>query len=120
MLRRTLLALVAVACSFGASGHPPLVGSVDSIGLTVSDLDRAVDFYTSVLPFQKIPDLEPAAEALEHTTGVFGARTRTARLRLGEEFLELTEYLTPRGRPLPPDSRGNDRWFQHIALIVSD
>ncbi len=43
-----------------------------------------------------------------------------ARLRLGDETLELTQYLAPEGRPLPPDSRSNDRWFQHVAIIVSD
>jgi catechol 2,3-dioxygenase-like lactoylglutathione lyase family enzyme len=41
-------------------------------------------------------------------------------MRLGNEFLELTEYLAPRGRPIPVDSRSNDRWFQHVAIIVSD
>jgi catechol 2,3-dioxygenase-like lactoylglutathione lyase family enzyme len=41
-------------------------------------------------------------------------------MRLGDESIELTEYLTPKGRPLPVDSRSNDRWFQHIAIIVSD
>jgi catechol 2,3-dioxygenase-like lactoylglutathione lyase family enzyme len=39
---------------------------------------------------------------------------------LGDEVLELTEYLTPQGRQIPVDSRSNDRWFQHIAIIVSD
>jgi catechol 2,3-dioxygenase-like lactoylglutathione lyase family enzyme len=28
--------------------------------------------------------------------------------------------LTPRGRPVPIDSRSNDRWFQHVAIIVAD
>ena len=51
---------------------------------------------------------------------MFGLRLRTARLRLGDEFIELTEYLAPKGRPAPADSRSNDRWFQHVALIVSD
>jgi catechol 2,3-dioxygenase-like lactoylglutathione lyase family enzyme len=45
---------------------------------------------------------------------------RVVRLRLGNEFLELTEYLVPKGRPIPVDARSNDRWFQHIAIIVSD
>ena len=120
MLRRTFLALVVFVCSISASGPKPLVTAVDSIGITVSDLDRALDFYTNVLTFEKVSEFETAGEALEHTTGVFGARTRTARLRLGGEFIELTEYLAPRGRPVPLDSRGNDRWFQHIAIIVSD
>ncbi len=43
-----------------------------------------------------------------------------ARLQLGDEFLELTEFLAPKGRPAPVDARSNDRWFQHVALIVSD
>src|ERR1051325_922185 len=45
---------------------------------------------------------------------------RVVRMRLGDESIELTEYLTPRGRPVPIDSHSNDRWFQHIAIIVSD
>jgi catechol 2,3-dioxygenase-like lactoylglutathione lyase family enzyme len=41
-------------------------------------------------------------------------------MRLGSEFIELTEYLAPKGRPAPVDARSNDSWFQHIAIIVSD
>ena len=59
--------------------------------MTVSDLDKSVDFYTRVLSFEKISEHETAGEAIEHLFGVFGARTRTARLRLGDEYLELTE-----------------------------
>ena len=48
-------------------------------------------------------------------------RMRTARLRLGEEFIELTEYLAPEGTARARRIRmANDRWFQHIAIIVSD
>lgn len=120
MLRRTCLTLLVLGYFLGAAESKPLVTAVDSIGITVSDLDRAVDFYTKVLNFEKVSEFDAAGDALEHTTGVFGARTRTARLRLGEEFIELTEYLAPRGKPVPVDSRGNDLWFQHIAIIVSD
>src|SRR5262249_42736326 len=49
-----------------------------------------------------------------------GLRMHIVRMKLGEEFLELTEYLAPRGRPFPIDTRSNDRWFQHVAIIVSD
>jgi catechol 2,3-dioxygenase-like lactoylglutathione lyase family enzyme len=47
-------------------------------------------------------------------------RARTARMRLGDEFLELREYLAPQGRPAPQGARSNDKWFQHVAIIVSD
>jgi catechol 2,3-dioxygenase-like lactoylglutathione lyase family enzyme len=100
--------------------HPPLVTAVDSIGLTVSDLDRSVEFYSKVLSFEKVSDTELDGSDYEHLEGVFGLRMRTARMRLGDEFIELTEFLAPRGRPAPQDTRANDRWFQHIAIITSD
>jgi catechol 2,3-dioxygenase-like lactoylglutathione lyase family enzyme len=103
-----------------AQQHPALVDGVDAIGITVSDIDRAVDFYSKVLTFEKVSDTEVAGENYEHLEGVFGLRMRVVRMRLGDEFIELTEYLAPKGRPIPADSRSNDRWFQHIAIIVSD
>src|SRR6516165_2113742 len=119
ILRRTFCALLLAGSVLFAGPHA-LVKGVDSIGLTVSDLDRSVDFYSSVLHFEKVSETEVDGEAYEHLAGVFGLRMRTARMRLGEEFIELTEFLAPRGRPAPADARSNDRWFQHIAIIVSD
>ena len=98
----------------------PLVVAVEAIGMTVSDMDRSVEFFSKVLSFEKVSDLEVAGDAYEHLQGVFGLRMRVVRMRLGDEFVELTEYLAPRGKPFPVDSRSNDRWFQHIAIIVSD
>jgi catechol 2,3-dioxygenase-like lactoylglutathione lyase family enzyme len=112
--RFLLLAAIAVRAYGGT------VTGVESVGLTVSDLDRSVDFYTRVLTFEKIAERESYGDGVEHLTGVFGARVRTARLRLGAEYLELTEFLTPQGRPAPADSHSNDSWFQHVAIIVSD
>ena len=110
---------LAFAWSY-ASADQPLVTAVGPIGITVSDLDRSVDFYTRVLHFRKLSDDELAGEAIEHVKGVFGVRARVARLQLGDEQIELTEFLAPKGRPVPLDSRSNDRWFQHIAIIVRD
>ena len=103
-----------------AQQNPALIEGVDAIGITVSDMDRAVDFYSKVLTFEKVSDTEVAGENYEHLEGVFGLRMRVVRMRLGDEFIELAEYLAPKGRPIPVDSRSNDRWFQHIAIIVSD
>ena len=102
------------------AGPHPLVKGVDAIGLTVSDLDRSVEFYSTVLQFEKVSETEVDGDSYEHLTGVFGLRARIARMRLGAESIELTEFLAPRGRPTPVDARSNDRWFQHVAIIVSD
>src|SRR5437763_7497770 len=115
------LCLTLLACASHSSAHgDPLVQGVDAMGITVTDMDRAVDFYSKVLTFQKVSDTEVAGENYEHLAGVFGLRMRVVRLRLGDEFIELTEYLAPKGRPIPVDARSNDRSFQHIAIIVSD
>ena len=98
----------------------PLVEQVGAIGMTVSDMDASIDFYSRVLSFEKVSDVEVTGEDYERLQGVFGLRMRVVRMRLGDEFIELTEYLAPKGRPVPVDSRSNDRWFQHIAIITSD
>jgi catechol 2,3-dioxygenase-like lactoylglutathione lyase family enzyme len=94
--------------------------AVAMVGLTVSDMQRSVDFYTQVLDFVRESDGEAAGESVARLQGVTGARLRVVRLRLGDERLQLTQYLAPRGRPAPEDARSNDHWFQHVAIIVSD
>jgi catechol 2,3-dioxygenase-like lactoylglutathione lyase family enzyme len=97
---------------------PPHVAAV---GLTVSDLDSSVAFFTGLLDFREVGErVELAGDEFEHLTGVFGARARRATVCLGTECLELTDYAAPEGRPIPPDSRSNDLWFQHVAIVVSD
>jgi len=109
--------VLAAACNTALA---QLVKSVDAVGMTVSDMDRSAEFFSKVLSFEKVSDIEVAGSEYERLQGVFGARMRIVRMRLGDEIIELTEYLAPRGRPIPADSRSNDRWFQHIAIVVSD
>jgi catechol 2,3-dioxygenase-like lactoylglutathione lyase family enzyme len=111
--------LLSLAFADAASAQAPALG-VESVGLTVSDLDRSVAFFRDVLSFELLSSTEHEGPAHESLEGVFGLHTRVARLKLGDELLELTQYLAPEGRALPPDSRSNDRWFQHVAIIVSD
>lgn len=113
-------ALLAAAVAPTPVQPPPLVEGVDAIAITVSDMERAVDFYSRVLTFEKVSDVEVVGESYEHLEDVFGLRMRAVRMKLGDESVELVEYLTPRGRPVPSDSRSNDLWFQHVAIIVSD
>jgi len=97
-----------------------LVKSVETVGMTVSDMDRSVDFFAKVLSFEKLSDIEVHGEEYETLQGLFGVRMRVVRMSLGEEAIELTQYLAPEGRPIPADWRSNDHAFQHIAIVVSD
>ncbi len=129
MIRRRIPLTFALAAALILGGLPSLappaaaqalVRAVGPIGMTVADVDRSAAFYGTVLGFEKVSDVEVWGGEYERLQGVFGLRMRVVRMRLGDELIELTEYLTPGGRPVPADSRANDRWFQHIAIIVSD
>ncbi len=98
-------------------------GSLSKVSITVSDLDQAVAFYTEVLSFEKTGEFELQGKSIQR---LFGLRDSTlvvrgAALRLGEESIELLDFEgASTGRPIPHDSRSNDLWFQHIAIVVAD
>ena len=96
------------------------VTKVEAVGITVKDMNRSLKFYTEVLGFKKINDTDRSGEKVEKLNGLFGINTRVARLQLGDEFIELTDYLTTGGRSIPEDAKSNDLFFQHIAIVVSD
>lgn len=119
-LALVVLALLAAPAAELRTAPQASARAVAAVGMTVSDADRAAEFYQRDLDFEKVSDVEVWGDAYERLQGVFGARMRIVTVRLGDELLELTEYLAPRGRPLPADFRSNDSWFQHAAIIVSD
>jgi len=115
-----VLVFVAVLVAVSNSAAAQIVKSVDAVGMTVSDIDRSVEFFSKVLSFEKVSDVEVHGAEYEKLQGVFGLRMRVARMKLGDEIIELTQYLAPEGRPIPADWRSNDLAFQHIAIVVSD
>jgi catechol 2,3-dioxygenase-like lactoylglutathione lyase family enzyme len=126
-LRLLFLAIVLSAglakAALAQPGTPSFRTKTVAIGpilTTVGDMDRSLDFYSRVLTFEKVSDREIAGDEVEHLFGVFGARVRLVGMKLGDESIELAQFVAPRGRPIPVDSRSNDLWFQHIAVIVSD
>src|SRR5438093_11342672 len=114
--RVALVLLLFVA----SPSSPAAVREVGAIGLTVGDLDRALEFYTKVLPFEKMSESTPAPGAADELLGLHNTQLRTAELKLGNERITLTEHLTNKGRGIPSDSRSFDLWFQHIAIVVRD
>ncbi|MFZ0408324.1 MAG: VOC family protein [Cyanobium sp.] len=98
---------------------------IDSIGFTSADAEASATFFQESLGFQRQVDaviLE--AGPYGELVGLPGGRFKLLRLTIGAEVLELTEVLDPGpgarpGRPIPADSRSNDRWFQHSCLVVN-
>jgi catechol 2,3-dioxygenase-like lactoylglutathione lyase family enzyme len=114
------LALHMSPSGAGSTVDPALARAVGGVAITVESMDRSLAFYSDVLFFEKVSDVQKSGPEIERLLGVAGARIRVVTMRLGAERVELVEYLGRKGRPFPVDTRSNDRWFQHIAIIVND
>jgi len=123
---RRLLVLLLVLLVASAPLHAQAAQStgqaqyVGPVTMTVSDMDRAVDFYTRVLTFQETADFERYGADYDRLYNVPGIHLHVVDLQLGDESIELMQFVGIRGAPVPGDSRSNDLSFQHIAIIVSD
>ncbi|MEH2058139.1 MAG: VOC family protein [Nostoc sp.] len=96
------------------------VQRIRAIGLTVTNCNRSLDFYTQALAFELVSEITLEGQDYSDLEGVPGAKIRIVTLRLGDELIELMEYLNIQGKPIPSDSQSNDLWFQHLAIVVSD
>ncbi|GAX44100.1 glyoxalase/bleomycin resistance protein/dioxygenase [Tolypothrix sp. NIES-4075] len=96
------------------------VQRIRAIGLTVTDSDRSLNFYTQALGFKVVSDTTVAGENYSKLEGVETAKIRIITLQLGDELIELMQYLNVDSKPIPSDSQSNDLWFQHLAIVVSD
>lgn len=117
-IARYLLTAIVASCIHQQASSQ--VQKVDAIGITVAEMERSVKFYSGVLGFRKISDEEFWGNEYERLNGLFGLRMRIVRMKLGEETIELIDYLTSGGRSIPEDAKSNDLSFQHIAIVVSD
>jgi catechol 2,3-dioxygenase-like lactoylglutathione lyase family enzyme len=123
---RALLAVAVLALLLAPSGsaRERLAGDVlrvETIGFTVADVEREADFFTTVLQFEKLADFRLVGSEYGKMEGVFNANMHIVHLRLGDQIVELTQYVSPpTGRPIPVPSYSNDEWFEHMAIVVRD
>ncbi len=94
--------------------------SADHTGITVSNLERSLQFWQNVLGFELSHTAHQTGELAKEITGVEGAEIKLAVVRApGDHKIELLEYLAP------PDSkcaylRPCDVGSVHVALLVED
>lgn len=94
---------------------------LEHVGLSVSNLERSVDFYCDVLGFKVERILESSPELpLGDVVGMPGCRARIAHLRSAKGMLELFEYQQPSGKKIPEDHKQADNGFIHIGFTSSD
>jgi catechol 2,3-dioxygenase-like lactoylglutathione lyase family enzyme len=95
------------------------MSGIDHVGLTVHDLDRAIEFYCTVLHCRVQERAVIEGAEVETLTGVTGAVIHTADLQLPSGgLLELLEYRVP-DRTVLIQHRF-DPGHSHIAFTVED
>jgi len=95
-------------------------GAVQHTGLTVSNLERSVDFYVRILGCTLIMAQEKTGGYLAEIVGYPGASVKMAHLSdpAGHHVIELFEYIVPEmvEAELEPRRIGN----AHLCFMVSD
>ena len=116
------LALLLLSLPLGrAQDRSGAVQRVKTIGFTVGDIERASNFFVNVLQFEKLADFRVVGSEYDALVGVFNSNMRIVQLKLGQQTIELTQYVSPpTGRFIPVWSNSNDAWFQHMAIVVGD
>ena len=96
------------------------VTDVKSVAFTVSDLSKEVQFFESVLQFKKVNEFALDAKTSLNLFGVKTKETKIVVLQLGDETIQLMQFEGVQNKTIPSDSKSNDLWFQHIAIVVND
>lgn len=86
------------------------------VSRVVSDLDRAETFYREGLGFRAIA----RGRSDMATLAALGwDDAEEVVMRIGVQDIALVRFAR-HGRPYPQDSRSDDLWFQHLAIVVND
>lgn len=96
-----------------------MIRGFNHMSVTTRDLDRSLSFYEGVLGLRRLGRGESEAAHLSRIIGFSDVRLRWAELDVGKgQFLELFEYLSPKGTPLT--QRTCDPGSLHIAFEIDD
>src|SRR5712671_1957985 len=96
------------------------ITAADHTGITVSDLERSLDFWQNVLGFEFSHRAHQTSEMASQITGVPGAEIKIAVVKApGGHKIELLEYLAPADRK-KVDVRPCDVGSVHVAFTVDN
>jgi len=92
--------------------------SLHHVGVTVSDLNRAVDFYTDTFDLTIVAEFAVGGAAFAEAVDVAGASAAFTHLEGNGTRVELVEY-DPQGAALPERTL-NRPGTAHLGLAVDD
>src|SRR6188472_401400 len=94
---------------------------LDHVNIVVTDMTRAEQFYGGVMGLRRGFECHLQGEWIEEVTRLTGARAHCVFFETeGGGRVELLQYLTPRGEPLPVNRLPFTPGLRHVAFEVDD
>ena len=93
----------------------------DHVAVTVSDLDRSLEFYCDVLGMERAGEHDLEGETISRMTGKDRVHMRVVRLICSQTpgiFIDLQQYIDPPGKQ--SDSKLGDIANGHFCVEVDD
>ena len=118
---RNLLVICLVFFSLNAFSQK--VTNVTGVAYTVSDTEMAATFLENTVDAKVGVSALIKGESLQRLYGLKDATLslKVTPVHIGKELVQLLEFeSSDEGEVIPADSRSNDLWFQHIAIVVKD
>ena len=97
-----------------------MIKSLGHAGLTVSDMERSLQFYRDLLGMKVLMDLDISDDRMARVLGVPGTKVHIVHLKLGDAILELFQYYHPAGRNEAGSVLPYDQGISHIGFEVND
>lgn len=97
-----------------------MIKGMNHVGVSVSNLERAVEFYRDAFGMEIVVQRSFEGERDETILGLRGARGRVAMVALGNAEIELFEFASPRPKPADPNRPVCDHGITHFCLQVTD
>jgi catechol 2,3-dioxygenase-like lactoylglutathione lyase family enzyme len=97
---------------------PFQVTALHHVGLTVRDIQRSYEWYTTMFGFEPAPINHGSGESLSEALQVPGTELSYSMVQLGTTRIEFLQYHEPPGKDF--DRTNGDVGSSHICLEVDD
>jgi catechol 2,3-dioxygenase-like lactoylglutathione lyase family enzyme len=98
-----------------------MIKGMNHVGISVSDLDRSIEFYRQMLGLELAGPIFPFAGPLfEQVMALENPQGRIGFLSNGSLQIELFEFARPNPAPKDPNYSVADRGISHFCVEVTD
>lgn len=98
------------------------IQGVHHIGVSVPDIEKAREFYVDLLG--AVEEVEPLAWSdnpfIDEIVGLKDSAAKQFMCRLGNTYIEVFEYASPRSAPQDPDRGVHNFGYTHFGVQVDD